>query len=72
MQSGITTWLAYYDAASGKMVKDKTKIEAYGKGTNANGHTSYTGYTTTDPYTGKVIIEVTVDTEKGDITEKWV
>lgn len=63
-----TSAVAYYDAASGKMAKEKPT--AYGKGTTADGKTSYTGYTTTEAYTGKVI-EVTVNTEKGDITETW-
>ncbi|MDY5112370.1 MAG: prepilin-type N-terminal cleavage/methylation domain-containing protein [Bilifractor sp.] len=63
------TATAYYDAASGKMVKD-APIVKYGKGTNADGHTSYTGYTNTTDYTNAVI-KVTVDTEKGDITVDW-
>lgn len=60
---------AYYDASSGKMVKS-TPTEKYGKGTNADGHTSYTGYTNTTDYT-KAVIKVKVDTEKGDITVEW-
>lgn len=63
------TATAYYDAASGKMVKSAPTVK-YGKGTNADGHTSYTGYTNTTDYTSAVI-KVTVDTEKGDITVEW-
>lgn len=63
-----TSAVAYYDAASGKMVQKAPT--AYGKGTNADGKTSYTDYVDTTDYTNAVI-KVTVNTEKGDITVAW-
>lgn len=60
---------AYYDAASGKMQLARP-TDNYGKGTKANGHTSYTGYDNASDYT-KAVIKVTVDTETGDITVTW-
>lgn len=62
--------VAYYDAGSGLMVKDKPST-GYGKGTTADGGTSYDGYTKTESYSGKVI-KVTITTGTGAVALEWV
>lgn len=64
-----TTATAYYDAAKGVMVKD-APTNKYGKGTKADGKTSYDGYEVTGDYTSSAI-KAEVNTETGAITISW-
>lgn len=59
----------YYDAATGKLQSGTNGIKAYGKGTAADGGSSYENYTK-DTVTTNQIIAVTISPE-GNVTLSW-
>lgn len=65
--SDETVGTSFYDAANGKLVADAPT--GYGKGTDKDAKTKYSGYDSTKEYKDKAI-EVTIDAD-GNVEEVW-